>query len=231
MQEIFPENSRDEKDATIIFSGGNIDTGFAEMLLKQHKNSVLIAADRGIDTMLKMDIVPDFIIGDFDSASEEDVQNVYRLKEAYNIPVTKLVPEKDDTDTEAALTLALKHTNGDIYILGGTGTRIDHMLGNIAILGKAKDKGRHIILIDSHNRVEMLFHNTAIKKSELFGPYISFFSFGDKVEKLTLEGFKYPLKDYDFGGYNSLGVSNELLQDEGYISFESGALIMVQARD
>lgn len=228
-EEILDDNEKE--DSVIIFSGGSIDENVALDILSKHRNSVLISADKGIETMADMALIPDFIIGDFDSASENAVKLVDTLKEEYDIPVEKLIPEKDDTDTEAAVSLALKNTLGDIYILGGTGTRIDHMLGNIAILGKGLKSGRRIILQDSHNRVEMLSGETVIKKADLYGPFISFFSFGDLVKSLTLEGFKYPLKDYDFGGFNSLGVSNELLAEEGHISFKSGTLIMVQARD
>lgn len=231
MQELFSEDNEHQENTVIIFSGGSIDKDFAEKFIESHKNSVLIAADRGIETMTEMGLVPDFIIGDFDSASEEAVASVETLKKEFDIPVEKLVPEKDDTDTEAAVTLALKHTVGDIYILGGTGTRLDHVLGNIAVLGKGHEAGRRIILQDSHNKIELLFEDTVVKKGEFFGKYISFFPFGDRVEGLTLEGFKYPLKDYSFGGFNSLGVSNELLADEGHVSFKSGVLIMVQSQD
>lgn len=234
MQEIFAENSgkiEEGEDSVIIFSGGSIDILCAIKLLDAHKNAVLIAADKGIETMAEMNLMPDFIIGDFDSASEDAVNIINNLHEVYHIPVERLIPEKDDTDTEDAVKLALSHTKGDIYILGGTGTRIDHVLGNIAVLGMGHDAHRRIILQDSHNRIELLFEDTVIKKEELFGKYISFFPFGDRVEGLTLEGFKYPLKNYSFGGFNSLGVSNELAAEEGHISFNSGVLIMVQSKD
>lgn len=225
------EIENEDENCTIIFSGGTIDDEIASSFVKEHSHSVLIAADKGIETMAKLSLIPDYIIGDFDSASEDSVALVNRLEKEYNIPVVRLIPEKDDTDTEAAVRIALENTVGTIYILGGTGTRLDHILGNIAVLGMGHEKGRRIILADKCNRVELIFNDYVIKKDASFGKYISFFPFGDVVQGLTLEGFKYPLKNYDFGGFNSLGVSNELLEAEGRISFKSGVLIMVQSID
>lgn len=122
MQEIFAENSgkiEEGEDSVIIFSGGSIDIPCAIKLLDAHKNAVLIAADKGIETMAEMNLMPDFIIGDFDSASEDAVNIINNLHEVYHIPVERLIPEKDDTDTEDAVKLALSHTKGDIYIVAG----------------------------------------------------------------------------------------------------------------
>ena len=108
---------------------------------------------------------------------------------------------------------------------------MDHLLGNISILGKGQPFGKRVILVDENNRVELLFEGRKLLKEEAFGNYVSLIPFGDKVTGLTLSGFKYPLKKKTLEGFNSLGISNEIVSKEALISFDSGVLIMVQSKD
>lgn len=218
---------------TVIFSGGRTDLVFAAEFMKDQKNAFLIAADRGLEALVSLGLRPNAVIGDFDSASKETIDQVNSFEKEDDITVIRLNPVKDDTDTEAAVRFALENNKepGDIYILGGTGSRVDHILGNISILGLGKDFGKKIILLDENNRIELLFEDRTILKEEAFGDFVSLIPFGDEVTGLTLKGFKYPLKNWVLKGFNSLGISNEIVSKEAQISFDSGVLIMVQSKD
>ncbi len=218
---------------TVIFSGGRTDLVFAAEFMKDQKNAFLIAADRGLEALMSLGLRPNAVIGDFDSASKETIDQVNSFEKEDDITVIRLNPVKDDTDTEAAVRFALENNKepGDIYILGGTGSRVDHILGNISILGLGKDFGKKIILLDENNRIELLFESRTILKEEAFGDFVSLIPFGDEVTGLTLKGFKYPLKNGVLKGFNSLGISNEIVSKEAQISFDSGVLIMVQSKD
>lgn len=128
------------EEVTLILAGGNLSLPFLENVIKEHAGATIIAADRGLEACMKLQIEPDYVIGDFDSLDEQ-VKDAF-LADRRN--VTKLNPIKDDTDSEAALHLAFEKTKGDIFLLGGTGTRLDHVLGNIAILGQGFVQDRHI---------------------------------------------------------------------------------------
>ena len=218
---------------TVIFSGGSIDLCFAAEFMKDKMNAILIAADRGLEALLSLGLKPSAVIGDFDSLSEETKKTLRSLESDENVNVIYLNPVKDDTDTEAALSFALENykETGDIYILGGTGSRVDHILGNISILGMGQAFGKRVILIDENNRIELLFEERKLKKDEAFGDYVSLIPYGDEVTGLTLSGFKYPLKKGTLKGYNSLGISNEIVSKEALISFDTGVLIMVESKD
>lgn len=218
---------------TVIFSGGRTDLVFAAEFMKDQKDAFLIAADRGLEALMSLGLRPNAVIGDFDSASKETIDQVNSFEKEDDITVIRLNPVKDDTDTEAAVRFALENNKepGDIYILGGTGSRVDHILGNISILGLGKDFGKKIILLDENNRIELLFEGRTILKEEAFGDFVSLIPFGDEVTGLTLKGFKYPLKNGTLKGFNSLGISNEIVSKEAHISFDSGVLIMVQSKD
>ena len=218
---------------TVIFSGGRTDLVFAAEFMKDQKDAFLIAADRGLEALVSLGLRPNAVIGDFDSASKETIDQVNSFEKEDDITVIRLNPVKDDTDTEAAVRFALENNKepGDIYILGGTGSRMDHILGNISILGLGKDFGKKIILLDENNRIELLFEGRTILKEEAFGDFVSLIPFGDEVTGLTLKGFKYPLKNGTLKGFNSLGISNEIVSKEAHISFDSGVLIMVESKD
>jgi thiamine pyrophosphokinase len=51
------------------------------------------------------------------------------------------------------------------------------------------------------------------------------------VKDVTLTGFKYNLTDYTMGGFNSLGVGNEIVEDTAQITFSDGLLLLVESRD
>ena len=64
-----------------------------------------------------------------------------------------------------------------------------------------------------------------------FGKFVSLIPYTNVVKGLTLTGFKYPLDHYDFKGFCSLGVSNEIIAESAEIAFEEGILIVIEARD
>ena len=142
-----------------------------------------------------------------------------------------LNPEKDDTDTEYAIREAIRRGAMEIVVIGATGTRIDHVLGNISLLGIGLEEQIKISLVDEHNRIRMINQPLMIRKAEQYGKYVSLIPFSEKVSGVTLRGLKYPLTDYTMGGFNSLGISNEIVSDEATISFSSGELIVIESKD
>ena len=213
---------------TYIITGGSIsDAQVQELLAADSEDKVIIAADKGMECCIRLEVRPNYLIGDFDSASTEALA---KMKE-WNIAVTKLNPIKDDTDTEAALHLAFEKTQGDIIILGGTGTRMDHVLGNIAILGQGFEVGRKIYLIDSNNRIQLIDREVTIAKDKQFGKYISVLPLTTEVRGLCEIGFYYPLDHYTMNSYTSLGISNEIVEDYGTITIEDGVLIVIESND
>ena len=211
----------------LIVCGGEIDGDFAERLILSSGFEVIIAADRGMDFLYEHKITPDIIVGDFDSVKNEAL-SYFKEKGMSDIHV--LNPEKDDTDSECALQIALDHGADHIIIIGATGTRIDHVLGNISLLGKAMSEGKMAELLDTHNRIRMINNELEIEKNKQYGKYVSIIPVC-KNNKITLEGFKYPLKDYTFEGFNTLGISNEIVDDIAKITVNEGQYIVIESKD
>lgn len=213
---------------TVLVCGGEIEDEFALRVLKHLNPNHIIGIDRGLNFCYRNKIHPQYILGDFDSI-DRNVLEYYENQQ--EIPVKRYKPEKDATDTRIALELALKLGSDRIFLLGATGGRLDHYMGNLqSLLVPLKQKAQAWIL-DSQNAVTVLDKKTEIRREEQFGKYISFFSMSDRVEGLTLRGFKYPLKDYTMTNDDGIGVSNELQEETAVVEFRRGLLLMIMSRD
>lgn len=239
---------------TIIVSGGDIQSDFALYFLKKNiekagrENIRLIAADRGLEFFLDYLILPDVVIGDFDSLSEDgknflEMQNEdipyggmleWKLQkgEGKVVDVVRLRPEKDDSDTQSAMNYAIQNGAKEIVILGVTGNRVDHLMANFGLLILAQKQDTEVALADRYNYMKLIPSGTILKKAEQFGKYVSFFPLGGDVTGLTLEGFKYPLDKYHLTTADSgLTVSNEISEEYAKVTYESGTLLMIMSRD
>lgn len=212
----------------LIVSGGEATDEFVEEVIKKGGFDVILAADSGMDFLYRTGILPDIIVGDFDSVDPK-VLDFFREHE--HIDICALNPEKDDTDTEFAIREAIRRGASEITIIGGTGTRLDHVLGNICLLGIGLEEGVQMELLDAHNRIRMTDHSVVLKKKEQYGKYLSLVPYAEKVTGVTLTGLKYTLEDSVMGGFNSLGISNEIVDEEATVQFTSGRLLVIESRD
>ena len=212
---------------TVLVCGGKIEDSFALPALEKIRPDCIIGIDRGLEFCYKYNIIPQYILGDFDSIAPE----VLEYYENSGIPVERYQPEKDATDTRIGLELALKLKSREIFLLGATGGRLDHYMANLKSLLIPLEQGVQTWILDSQNVITVLDHGIKISREQQFGKYISFFSMGDKAEGITLAGFKYPLKNFTMVNSDEIGVSNELIEDMGEITFRSGIILMIMSKD
>lgn len=212
----------------MIISGGHIEDRFAVDWLKEHAYDLLIAADSGMNFLYRNEIVPDVIAGDFDSVSSDSLSAFLQRDD---IETLQLNPIKDDTDTEFVIREAIRRGADDITILGATGTRLDHVLGNMHLLGIGLQENVKIELVDAHNRIRMMQGTIELKKNEQFGEFVSLLPIHGDVTGVTLEGFKYSLRDAVIPSFTSLGISNEIEKDIARIEIAQGVLLLIESRD
>ena len=101
---------------TLIISGGNIDTEFLNKTINNFSYDNIIAVDKGLESLYLLKILPNHIVGDFDSANK-NIINFYNDK---GIPIHQYNPEKDYTDTDIAIKLAISLNSSNITIIGAT---------------------------------------------------------------------------------------------------------------
>jgi thiamine pyrophosphokinase len=203
------------KKAAIII-GRNINLKDIDL-----SNTYVIGVERGCLAAIKAHIDLDVAVGDFDSVSRLELRKIYaKVKK-----VVKLNPIKDETDTAYAYHLVSNYDK--ISILGGIqGKRIEHFLAILNILKEdkkveIKDDNSYINSMDSSDSPHII-NNTKYK-------YVSIFAIEEAA--VTLENFKYPLKEYILSETNSLGISNEVaMGQEGIISLTKGRIMIIQSK-
>lgn len=181
----------------------------------EEPEDLVIAADAGYRTCREMGIVPDLLLGDFDSMEQpEDFANIHRS------PV-----EKDDTDTMLAVKTGLEQGCGEFYLYGGTGgRRLDHTLANLQTLLYLRRRGARGYLYDN-DFVWTVIENETIRvdKTVEWG-LLSVFCLGDRARGVTETGVQYPLQGAELTAEFPLGVSNHILEPVAAVGVETGAL-------
>lgn len=212
----------------LVVTGGSIRLDFAKEYLEHQHFDKVIAVDLGLESVRALQLVPDLIIGDFDSVSREVLAEYEGMP---GVKQRRLCPEKDLSDTQAAVETALMEGAAELVILGGTGTRLDHVLANIHILMKPLAHHVPAYLIDECNKIYLVGDRHEIARETCHGKYVSLFPITEKASGVSLQGLKYGLQDGVLTIGDSLGVSNELVEDVGVIHVRTGILIVVESRD
>ncbi len=212
----------------LIVTGGKLEKEFLLKTIKEREFEIIIAVDNGLKILNEININPQHIVGDFDTVKREILE---KYKENKSIKIHEFNPIKDNTDTDIAIKLAIELKSDEITIIGGIGTRIDHVLGNIHVLKYALDSNIKCKIIDENNEIQLINKTTILKKKDITKKYISLIPLTEKVENINLKGFKYELKNGTLTIGSSLGISNEISKEEAIIEFGNGILIMINSKD
>lgn len=181
----------------------------------------IVCADAGAEVARRHDLMPDAIVGDFDSVSEGTLtffkkNELMEIVEAY---------DQDTTDLEKAIILALDRGASEITITCATGDRNDHYLHNFGLL--VKYHGRAAISIIDNDDVITLKTESFEEKCAP-GEGVSLIPWGGKVGKVVTTGLKYPLYNEDLATGGRESVSNETLGDVFTVDFDSGMLLLIR---
>lgn len=212
--------------STLIVTGGNVNTEFLKKILEENKFETIIAADKGLEALNKINVMPNYIIGDFDSVNKTTL-NQYENK---NIEITYLKPEKDFTDTHMAIKLAIEKRAKHITIIGATGTRMDHTLANIHALNETLQNNVPTEIINENNRIMLINKKAKLIKNTNY-KYVSIIPLTTKITGLTLKGFKYNIENATINLGESIGVSNEQIEQEALIEIKEGIAILIYSKD
>ena len=219
------------KKHALIVGGGPVSKSFFYRLMDdlrdRHGDELLVCAcDSGYDTLFSYRVTPDILIGDFDSLRAE-----YESAEAFSGETIRLPREKDLTDLQAACEEIVKRGLSGATLIGATGGRLDHTLGNLALLPMLEKQGVSAEIMDEQNRVRYTCGRMEIKKDEQYGRYVSLIPAGGEAKGITLTGFYYPLTNENLSTDNTRGVSNEIADATAVIEIASGGLYVLETRD
>lgn len=209
--------------------GGGPEELLPDLSEFRHDGNVWVGVDRGVFTLLSKGITPYMAFGDFDSVTATETKKI----EKHVHVMKKFKPEKDETDMELAFNWALGEQPEKIRMFGATGGRLDHFFANVQLLLKPalNNIELNIEIIDKQNHILIKTPGSYEMKINQDRKYISFIPMSPFVKGLTLEGFKYPLKDCQIPWGSTLCISNELISDYGTFSFSEGILMVIRSQD
>jgi len=208
----------------VIFAGGTYRPGTASQKALASAD-IVIAADSGAETALRLGHVPACVVGDFDSL---DAQLVEQLR-ARGSRIISATVEKDETDTELAVQFAIEQGATSITLLGALGgDRFDHTIANVLLL--ADFDTVPIQIIDGPSTCWLLRGPGSCVINGQPGDLLSLLPLTADASGIRTHGLYYPLDGETLRFGKSRGVSNALTANQAEVSLESGMLLVIHTR-
>lgn len=197
---------------TVILANGTFPT-HPVPLARLRDAELIVCCDGAAEKLVARGFEPGIIIGDLDSVTPE-------LKERYrNILVQD--SDQETNDLTKAVNWCIAAGIREVAILGATGLREDHTLGNISLLVDYNEKIDAVMLTDTGS-IRAYDHSVTIASHP--GQQVSLFSI-DPSLKVTSSGLKYPLDNLTLHSWWR-GTLNEASDLKFSLQFEGGRVIV-----
>lgn len=207
----------DPKVTVVVVAGGDPPT--PEEIARLPANPIVVAADSGLDHALAAGLTVAVAVGDMDSVSPEALTNA----EQSGTRIERHPPDKDQTDLELALELATRLADR-VIVIGAGGGRLDHLIGNLAVLASTAWAGVEIeAWLGNAQAVIVHAHRTLEAEP---GDTVSLFALGGSA-RVTTTGLAWPLNDEEFEPLTSRGVSNRATTSSPQLSVHEGVILAV----
>ena len=203
------------------FLSGSYTVIVADGIFPQHeiplvylKNAKrIICCDGSVQNLVLAGMQPDAIVGDMDSLNDE-------LTNRFTDRIY-LDENQDTNDLTKAVSWCRDMGYKDIVIVGATGKREDHTLGNISLLADYI-KYVNVIMVTDTGILRPLLKSSQI--SSFPGQQISIFSIDPETE-VTSNGLRYPLRRTKISNW-WFATLNEALGDIFSLEFDAGRVIV-----
>ncbi|HEX5456177.1 MAG TPA: thiamine diphosphokinase [Candidatus Saccharimonadales bacterium] len=203
------------KNKAVIFLNGD-KSDYSHISDYIDKDTLLIACDGGAIRMKKLGYEPQAVVGDFDSLDRGEMDDA---------EIVEHPADKDYTDSEAAVRYATGKGAKEVILTGLSGSRIDHMLGNIYLLDKKDFSDIDLKIIEGRQEIYMIKGDTTIKGKK--GDIISFLPIRGDVRAISSSGLKYNLADYVLSLQGNSGISNEMTEAEARVFLKKEDTLLV----
>lgn len=176
-----------------------------------------ICCDSGLKHREKLGIIPNLIVGDFDS-----YKNPHMDVETIILPC-----EKDDTDTVFAVKEALSRGFQDFLLVGVIGGRLDHTLGNVSLLLMLDAQGKEAMALDDFSEMQIVSDQPAQIENRY--AYFSLLNISGTAQGITIKNAKYPLAEAEISCEYQYGISNEVLPGKyAVVTVKQGRLLLIK---
>ena len=185
---------------------------------------LIIAADGGTRNALRVDVMPQVVIGDLDSLAQDDRAQLDRS----GVPLIVYPTRKDYTDLELALRYALQQGATEIVIFSALGGRWDQSLANLMLLTLPELAHVSTRIVDRQLSISVIRDRAEIVGE--VGDTLSLLALKGDAQGVTIEGCEYPLIEATLPFGATLGISNVLRQPTARITVKQGQILALHAQ-
>jgi len=203
-------------DTVLIFAGGDLpEPNLADELPVA---DLVLAADSGYDVAVHLGVRVDVLVGDLDSVTTSPIPD--------HVAIERYPVDKDQTDLDLALELAMREDPSRVVVIGGTGGRFDHEISAVGLIGSDRWAG-----IDELDWISPRGHAYVVRRRRILhgdvGATVSLVPVGGPVTGLTTVGLQWELDGDDLQPGTTRGVSNVMRGPVADIRIDSGCLLVV----
>lgn len=205
-------------DIVIVVTGA--EPLHADVVAQVPQDAIVLAADGALDHALAAGLTPAGLVGDLDSISPDGLAWAQR-----HATIAQHDPDKDQTDTELALGVAVDFAPRRLVLLSGGGDRLDHLLAAIGALGHPSLTG--VPDIDGwwgDQRFHVLHGPGKLLLDVEAGAVVSLLATHGEARGVTVTGVRWPLDDAVLAPLVGHGVSNEVVEEHVEIRVHHGVL-------
>jgi thiamine pyrophosphokinase len=207
----------------VVVAGADSAGGLDGELLESA--DLVVAADRGAEALARLGRIPDVLVGDMDSITPQTRRHI----EAKGVEVILLPPAKDETDTEAAVRLAIERGAEEIIIYGALGgPRLDHLIANLLLLLAPWLEPARVRMVDDLHEVFLVKGEADVRGKP--GDVVSLLPLDKEVKDVRTDGLLYPLAGEALHRSPTRGVSNVMIGDRARVTHGPGELLLIHYR-
>lgn len=208
----------------VVVTGGDAPASQSTDLLPADGTFVVIGADSGVAHALRLGLSVDIAVGDFDSIDAEVLASI----ELAGVDIRRHPVDKDATDLELALDVALGLGVSEILLIGGHGGRLDHLLGNAMVLASERYAAVSMRAVMGDAIVTVARPGAEIELHGTPGEHLSVLAVHGEATDVHLAGLEWPLAGAVLRPGSSLGISNRFIGSTARVRVGSGTLLIIQ---
>ena len=200
----------------LIFAGGDLPG--ADLADELPSADLILAADSGYDAADHLGFKVDVLIGDLDSITTSPIPD--------HVVVERYPVDKDQTDLDLALELAMREDPERVVVIGGTGGRIDHEMSTLGLICSDRWSAvDELEWVSSRGRAYVVRRRRIIHGD--IGATVSLVPVGGAVTGIRTSGLQWELAGEDLRSGSTMGVSNVMRAPVADIKIETGCLLVV----
>jgi len=210
----------------LVVTGGDEPHGahLTAVLADLRDDTLVVAADSGLDHAVRLGLPVHHIVGDLDSAHP----TLVTLAEAAGATVTRHPVAKDATDLDLALDMATDLGAGRVTVVGGHGGRLDHFLANCLALAAPRHQHLVVDAVIGDALVQVARPSTPTTLHGTPGELVTLLPVNGPAEGVLTDGLLYPLVHETLPEGSTRGVSNEMSRPDAEVRLGDGTLLVIR---